>query len=68
MEYIVLALVVLVPIVLLVSGIMLIRRRATAPWKLWAGIGLLVLFGLSLIAALPFLLLLLLFVTGGSFS
>ena len=55
-------------ILALVGGIVLIVRRAEKGWYLWTGIGLIVLFVLSLPVTVPFALLALLALTGGSFS
>lgn len=63
--------IVIVPalaIAALVAGITLIVKRAERGWYLWTGIGLIVLFVLSLPITLPFLYLSILLVTGGSFS
>ena len=58
----------LLAIAALVAGILLIVKRKNTPWYLWAGIGLVVLFILSLPLTLPFAALGLLLLTGGSFS
>ena len=55
-------------IAVLVAGIVLIVKRKNAPWYLWVGISLVVLFILTLPLTLPFAALGLLLLTGGSFS
>ncbi|OGY54516.1 MAG: hypothetical protein A2756_04275 [Candidatus Ryanbacteria bacterium RIFCSPHIGHO2_01_FULL_48_27] len=58
----------LLAIAALVGGIVLIVKRKNAPWYLWAGVGLIALFILTLPLTLPFAALGLLLLTGGSFS
>jgi hypothetical protein len=58
----------LLAIAALVGGIVLIVKRKKASWYLWVGIGLIVLFILTLPLTLPFAALGLLLITGGSFS
>ncbi|MCE9541602.1 hypothetical protein K8R03_03540 [Candidatus Kaiserbacteria bacterium] len=58
----------LLSLAVLITGIVLIIKRSQKPWFLWTGIGLIVLYILSLPVVLPFFLLAMLLITGGSFS
>ena len=58
----------LLSLAVLITGIVLIIRRRQKAWFLWTGIGLIGLYILSLPVVLPFFLLAMLLITGGSFS
>jgi hypothetical protein len=55
-------------LVAFVGGVYLIIKRRHAPWYLWTGIALVGLFAISLPVTVPITFLLLLLLTGGSFS
>lgn len=58
----------LAAIAALIGGIVLIVKRQDRQWRLWTGIGLLVLFTLCLPLTVPTAFLSLLLITGGSFG